>query len=320
MTLVDDLVRQACDCMLAHDHQSLLILGYTSTALDVHRQLTSLGLGALIRGIADPTLSGERAGPTVPWTDVHGLDVDLLVVASDAPKTELLRGYERTVGGPPFPHVIIAGIDHLAFADADFADLDAPSLVPSYATGYPLTRVHLYQCLRAAAANGLRGAIIEFGAFKGGTTAWLARVAAHLGLPGPVIGFDSWAGFPPRRSLLDLYEHPRCIFSDLGAVRAYLEPLGVEVVAGDITDTVGPRLRDEPVLLAFIDTDNYSPAKAALEAVLPNLVAGGAIVFDHYTTSSDYLYTLGERMAGQETLADSGLLHLHDTGVFIKIS
>ena len=45
----------------------------------------------------------------------------------------------------------------------------------------------------------------------------------------------------------------------------------------------------------------------------------GAIVFDHYATVPDFIYTLGERMAADEVLTDRGLLHLHDTGVFVKL-
>jgi O-methyltransferase len=319
MTFLEQLATQASECALTHHHRSVVILGRTTTALALHRQLTELGLARVLRGISDPDDTGPPIGPMVEWQHVPALNADLVVIATDHDKERLLHAYAELMPGPPFPHVIIAGTGHLAFNDVRYDALDAPALVRSYANGYRWTRVHIYQCLAAAAANGLSGAIVEFGAFKGGTTAWLARVAAHFGLSGPVIGFDSWSGFPPRRSLLDLYEHPRCVFSDFAAVRAYVEPLGIELVPGDITDTAGPRLRSQPVLLAFIDTDNYSPAKTALNAVLPNLVVGGAIVFDHYTTTAEFLYTLGERMAGTEALATSGLLHLHDTGVFIKI-
>jgi O-methyltransferase len=190
--------------------------------------------------------------------------------------------------------------------------------VPSYATGYPHTRVHMFQHLKAAAANGLDGAVVEFGAFKGGTTAWLSRTARVLGLSGPVLAFDSWDGFPPRRTMLDMYEHPRCVFRDLQAVRDYLEPLGIQIVQGDISETAN-RLRHTPVLLAFIDTDNYSPAHAALIAIADNIIPGGAIVFDHYTTTPDFLYTLGERMAAQDVLADRGFLQIHGSGMFLKL-
>ena len=319
MTFADELVRQAAECALAHDHQRILILGRTNAALAAHVRMSQLGFTDALRGVADPDGDSDVVSPAVPWGEVGALNADLLVIAADHAKERLLRAYARVHAIPPFPHVVLAGTGHLAFHDERYDELDAPALVPSYATGYDWTRVHIYECLSAAAANGLAGAIVEFGAFKGGTTAWLARVAARLGLTGPIIGFDTWTGFPQRRSLLDLYEHPRCVFSDLDAVRAYVEPLGVELVAGDITDTAGPRLQDQPVLLAFVDTDNYTPARAALDAVLPNLVVGGSIVFDHFTTTSEFVYTLGERMAGEDALATSGLLHLHNTGVFVKI-
>jgi len=167
---------------------------------------------------------------------------------------------------------------------------------------------------------GRRGAVVELGAFKGGTSVWLAKATAGLGLSDcPVIAFDAWDGFPPRRSLLDLYEHPRCVFRDLEAVRAYTMPYGIELVVGDIRETVPRRLVKDPVLLAFIDTDNYSGTQAALEPILTNLVTGGAIVFDHYYTTADYPYTVGERIAAEQVLGDAGLLHLHGTGVFVNL-
>ena len=230
------------------------------------------------------------------------------------PLAKALEGRDR------FPELVLLGTGHMEFNDDRFAELDAPALVPSYATGSPNTRIHLYQCLVAAAANKLAGAVVEFGAFKGGTTAWLARVVAELQLDSRVIGFDSWDGFPPRRSVLDAYEHPRCVFRDLEAVRRYVDPLGVELVPGDISDTAPARLDSEPILLAFLDTDNYSPARAALEVVTRNLIVGGAIVFDHFWTTDEYVATIGERMAGIEVLGDSSLLNLHGTGVFIRIS
>jgi hypothetical protein len=90
------------------------------------------------------------------------------------------------------------------------------------------------------------------------------------------------------------------------------------VVAGDIAETY-KRLDGMPLLLCFFDTDNYTPAVPALELCADQLVSGGAIVFDHYATLPDFIYTLGERMAADEALADRGLLHLHDTGVFVKL-
>lgn len=269
-----ELVTRVLERVTNHGSRAIALLGFTPAALAVTRSLAAAGLADRILGIFDNR--PEAQPPARPLAGLAHVDHDLLVIATDAEKAETLLAYRDAVGerAQP-PEVVIAGNAHLGFRDPDYEQLNAPALVPSYATGSPHTREHLYQCLRASARAGLRGAIVEFGAFKGGTTAWMARVAAHLGLDGcRVIGLDSWAGFPPRRSVLDLYEHPRCVFTDLDAVRAYVEPFGVELIAGDIRDTY-TALASASILLAFFDTDNYSPARAALELVARQLVVGG---------------------------------------------
>lgn len=301
----------------AIDAQHVAVLGFTAASLIVARALHDAGLQDRVLGIYDETPSDAAR----PLADLRDQPHDLLVVGRDSAKAQVLTAYRSAVGEllTP-PAVVLAGTGHLDYHDADFEILNAPALVPSYATGSPHTREHLFQCLQAAAANGLSGAIVEFGAFKGGTTAWLARVASHLGLTeSPVIGFDSWAGFPPRRSVLDLYEHPRCVFTDLEAVRTYTAPFGVRLVAGDISETYR-QLEGQPLLLCFFDTDNYSPARAGLQLCAEQLVVGGSIVFDHVATFPDYIDTLGERMAAEEVLPPLGFLHLHGTGVYTKIA
>lgn len=304
-----ELLDATLEAAAAQQDGSVLLVGRTAAALRVLAALSRAGLERRVIG---------------PVDEIHATtaDVRIVVICEDAGKEVLLRRVSDAYDAKAdLPMVVIAGSAHLEWADDKFDELNAPSLVPSYATGYEFTRVHMYQCLRAAASAGVDGAIVEFGAFKGGTTRWLAKVARSFSLTGPVIAFDSWAGFPPRRSVLDLYEHPRCVFTEIDLVRGHLDPLGVEVVEGDITSTARRRLSDVPVLLAFVDTDNYSPARAAIEAVLPNLVCGGSIVLDHFHTTADYVRTVGERMAAAELLAGApGLLHLHGTGVFTRLS
>jgi hypothetical protein len=78
------------------------------------------------------------------------------------------------------------------------------------------------------------------------------------------------------------YDNPACKFTDLPAVQRYLNGRNIEVVPGDIVETAS-RLADEDIVLSFIDTDNYSSARAALDIVRERTVVGGAIVFDHFT-------------------------------------
>lgn len=241
----------------------------------------------------------------------------VVVVAEDADKEPVLLEAVPNLGYAPV--VLLAGYAHYGFRDALFEQTLADLHVPSIANGYPNTLVHLYECIVNAARLGLDGAIVEFGVFKGGTTMFLARVARALGLRWRVIGFDTFRGaFPPRCSPLDMYSHPGAVFGDFGAVERYLETEGIELVRGDIVETAS-QLGDTPVVLGFIDTDNYSSARAAIEAVRENVVVGGALIFDHLTGVDRFRYTLGERIAARELLADDDrYFNLHGTGVFLR--
>jgi O-methyltransferase len=316
--IAQELITEAA-AALGTGHTKVAVIGLGSDALEVTAALGALG-GEV--AIYDPreTVAGDQR--LTPWAQLGTAEPQLVVIARDAEKEELLRAAADMLdANDHLPQVILAGLGQQERFDPTFEELEAPAMVPSYATGNPRTRAHLYDCLRAAAALDLKGAVVELGAFKGGTSVWLARAVVALGLEGSnVIAFDAWDGFPPRRSVLDLYEHPRCVFRDLDAVRAYTEPHGIELVVGDIAETAPERLASEPILLAFIDTDNYSATRAALEPIRDNLIPGGAIVFDHYFTTADYAYTVGERMAGAEALEDAHLLQLHGTGVFIKLA
>lgn len=256
------------------------------------------------------------AGASRPLTDL-AIDLpDVVVVVDDAEKEATLLAAAPYLAHAPV--VLVAGYAHYSFRDDLFEQTLADLQVPSIANGYENTLVHLYECVRNAAQLGLEGAIVEFGVFKGGTTMFLARLTRALNQDWKVIGFDTFGGFPPRRSVFDMYSHPGAVFADFESVERYLGALGVELVRGDIVDT-SERLADTPVVVAFIDTDNYSSAKAAVEALRENVVVGGAIVFDHLTGVARFRYTLGERIAARELLAnDERYFNLHGTGVFLR--
>jgi O-methyltransferase len=294
------------------------VLGLTPVTLRLLASLAPAGLDRALQAIYAP---GEgRGGPplTVPVRPLPALreaDCGLLVVAADTEKEDLLCAALPFTSGTP--KVIVAGYGHLDFRDRVFEEEQAQLLVPSLANGYPNSLVHLYQCLASAARLGLSGVVAEFGMFKGGTTMFLSRVIERLGAGWPVIGFDTFGGFPPRRSPLDMYDHPGCVFTDEAAVRRYLDGRDIEIIAGDITRTCS-RLEEEDLVLTFIDTDNYTPARAAIEVARERTVPGGAIVFDHFTGTSRFRYTLGERIAGRVLLDDPRWFHLHGTGVFYR--
>lgn len=294
------------------------ILGLTDVALRLLDGLAVSGFIDAVDGIF--TLAAEELSiiprvPVVPMERLQYASPDVLVVASDEDKQDLLLAALPHIQGTP--KVLVAGYGHLDFRDRVYDEERAQLLVPSLANGYPNSLPHLYQCLVNAARLGLRGVVAEFGIFKGGTTMFLSRVIERLDVDWPVIGFDSFAGFPPRRSPLDMYDHPDCVFTGLKAVRRYLDGRNVEIIAGDIVQTA-TRLEAEDVVLSFVDTDNYSSACAALAVVQERTVVGGAIVFDHFTGVDRFRYTIGERIAGLPLLDDPRYFNLHGTGMFYR--
>lgn len=299
--------------------RSLGILGLTTVTLQILNSLAPVGLISMVEAIyVSNSTNMTQVSLPVPvrlFEELANVQLDTLVVAADAEKELLIREALPFTQGTP--KVIVAGYGHLTFSDPIFREELGQLLVPSFANGYPHTLVHIYQCLKNAARLELQGVVAEFGMFKGGTTMFLSRVIERLGMHWPVIGFDTFNGFPPRRSPLDMYDHPGCFFSDLPAVRRYLDGRNVEIVVGDIVDTCH-RLADQQLVLTFIDTDNYTPAKAAITIVQEQTLIGGAIVFDHFTGVDRFRYTLGERMAGAVLLDDSRYFHLHSTGVFYR--
>lgn len=293
------------------------ILGLTSVTLALLDRFARSGVISAVKGVhASKAPDGVKL--PVPLRSFESLmeeHYDIVVVASDEDKEVLL-----TQALPYFtnaPRMIVAGYGHLDFRDPVFHEERAQLLAPSLANGYPNSLVHLYQCLVNASHLGLRGVIAEFGMFKGGTTVFMARVAQRLGQNWEVMGFDTFDGFPPRRSPLDMYDHEGCVFTDVAAVRRYVDGFGVSIVEGDVVATAH-QLADKDLVLSFFDTDNYTSAAAALQVVQERTVVGGAIVFDHFTGVDRFRYTLGERMAGKRLLADRRYFNLHGTGVFYR--
>ncbi len=298
--------------------RSIGILGLTRVTLQILNSLVPVGLVSAIEAVYTHeaiTRHPNLPVPIRPLKDLINVHLDALVVAADAEKEGLIRDALPFIQGTP--KIIVAGYGHFEFRDPIFQEELSQLLVPSFANGYPHTLTHIFQCLKNAARLGLHGTVAEFGMFKGGTTMFMSRIIERLGMNWPIIGFDSFSGFPPRRSPLDMYNHPDCFFSDLDAVRRYLDGRNIEIVSGDIVETCH-RIANQDLVLTFIDTDNYTPAKAAIDIIRERTLLGGAIVFDHFTGVDRFRYTLGERIAGTVLLDDSRYFHLHGTGVFYR--
>jgi O-methyltransferase len=295
------------------------IIGRTPAALELVSVFTRIGAQHQLLGIYAEARSGESSSSNAevrPLSQLQRDRPDLVLIASDENKEELILAALPYL--TPHAKVLIGGFEHFRFRDPLFQREVESAIVPSLANGYPNCLIHIYQCLKNAARLNLAGVVAEFGMFKGGTTMLISRFIEQFGQNWKVFGFDTFDGFPAPRSPLDMYAHPDCVYRDLSAVRRLLEGRNVEIIAGDVVDTANV-LADKDIVLAFIDTDNYTSANSVLDAISDRIVAGGAIIFDHFTGKDRFLYTLGERIAAKRLLNDARYFNLHETGVFLRI-
>jgi hypothetical protein len=295
-------------------HVKVAIVGWTPTAIELAAD------PAFTTGNA--SLCGIYADKVGEGTAVRSLDAleadrpDIIVVAEDEGKEKLLEAVAKYV--PPATKLLIGGFGHFNFQDDVFDRIRQESFIPSFANGYANSLVHIYQCLRSAHRLGLKGVVAEFGMFKGGTTMLISRFVEEMGADWKVFGFDTFVGFPPKRSALDMYAHPDCVFRDAALVKSVFSGRNVEIVEGDIVTTVGC-LRDQNLVVSFVDTDNFTSASAIIDVVKDRTVQGGAIVFDHWTGSNRHLDTIGERIAAKTLASDHRYFNLHGTGVFLRM-
>jgi len=141
------------------------------------------------------------------------------------------------------------------------------------------------------------GAIVECGVFKGAS---LVRFGAFRDLFGnsyakKLIGFDIFGKFPNSNYEDDQKYREGFINETGGGVSISVEQLyevfqqkkieNVELIKGDVTQTIPYYLKDNPHLkisLLNMDTDVYEPAVTILEQLYPRIVRGGILIVDDY--------------------------------------
>jgi Macrocin-O-methyltransferase (TylF) len=145
------------------------------------------------------------------------------------------------------------------------------------------------------------GVIMEFGAWWGANMALfdsLRAVYEPYNYSRRVIGFDTFAGYPPPQpqdgidsrvhsgayavapeypehlaSVLDCHERE----NPMGHIRKH------ELITGDASETIHDYLSAHPetvIALAYFDMQLYEPTKACLKAIRPHLVRGSVLAMD----------------------------------------
>ncbi|MDQ3019419.1 MAG: TylF/MycF family methyltransferase [Bacteroidota bacterium] len=146
-------------------------------------------------------------------------------------------------------------------------------------------------------SKDVEGAIVECGVFKGASLIRFATFRHLLSNPDTkkIIGFDSFADFPqsdfePDKKMRDKF------VDESGGRSISIEQLlhvlkfkdcdkNIELVAGDITETIPEYIKKNPELkisLLNLDVDIYEPSVTILEHLYPRLQTGGILILDDY--------------------------------------
>ncbi len=256
-------------------------------------------------------------------TDAPSAEQRVIVVCADKEKVQRLRELAKYHWQGHYPQVILGGCQH---SEVElWQDPVASQPLDSQAHGYPCAMQDLLQECERIRSLQKEGRVLELGTLKGGTLFLLQKELRNQhGIQ--FVGFDSWDGKRHRHSLLDLFDMPQFVACEVDyAVSKERLDAQTVLVKGDISETIRKYFDSPhhtgPILLAFIDTDNYSPAAVALPLIWSSLDEGGCVVFDHYNTYESWYNTIGEHIAAREFFDErTDYEHVQGSGLFRKKS
>lgn len=189
----------------------------------------------------------------------------------------------------------------------------------------PNTLVDLYRChelwsLVGEAAKLATGAIIEVGAWRGGTGALIAAKAQLLGINDLCYVCDTFCGVVKAGSLDPSYsggEHADTSKTQVEQLYASLGLTNVRVLQGIFPDETGAPLQDTQFRFCHIDVDVYQSAKDVLDWIWPRLVRGGIVVYDDY--GFDSCAGITKHVDEQRCIGDRLVIHnLNGHAILIK--
>ena len=166
------------------------------------------------------------------------------------------------------------------------------------------------------AGTNVKGAVMEFGSYRGYTSRWLATLMREFSHRGDIYIYDSFEGLPEITSSVDKvgYEVKDNLWfkgqTNSGqrtaelirrALSRKVPAERVHVVKGFFEDTLGSNIPKTKAALVHIDCDLYSSTKTVLDGLIKNEVFqdGTVIFFDDYNCNHANP-ELGERKAVAE--------------------
>lgn len=171
---------------------------------------------------------------------------------------------------------------------------------------HPLVRLHalisdqvsplevsiILRALERCLAQGMRGAVVEFGCYTGTTSLYLRRLLDSVRHNGPFHVYDSFAGLPeksaPDMSAAGEQFRPGELYATKKQFLRNFHKAGL--VSPVIHKGWFDRLTDTDVpgeiMLAFLDGDYYESIRDSLRCITPKLMPGAVVIVDDYANEA----------------------------------
>lgn len=188
------------------------------------------------------------------------------------------------------------------FPDVDDAVREIFNRVKPYTMTSPERVIGLCDAVRYVVANGVEGAIVECGVWRGGSSMAAALMLSALGAADrDLYLFDTFEGMSEPgeldRRASDAAGAAELLatsakgdkvwaYSPLDEVRKNLASTGypierISFIQGKVENTI-PGGAPERIALLRLDTDWYESTRHELEHLFPRLVPGGVLIIDDY--------------------------------------
>ncbi|MBD2363483.1 glycosyltransferase [Anabaena minutissima FACHB-250] len=130
------------------------------------------------------------------------------------------------------------------------------------------------------------GCFVECGVYLGGTTIYVAKQSSYLGINRQIFALDTFEGMPApvEKDGETLFKEGLFHDNQLDRVIDYYKVHNVlqniKIAKGLVQDTLPKLDLVDSISVAFLDMDQYSGTKAALEHIIPRLHQDGLIIID----------------------------------------
>ncbi len=162
--------------------------------------------------------------------------------------------------------------------------------IRTYEAIHEYTLLDKYRCyelwqLVEQSAKLPKGAILEVGAWRGGSGALIAQKAKLCGIEESVYLCDTFAGVVKAGEKDLTYnggEHNDASAEKVRDLLLQLELDQAKVLRGIFPEETDSAIEEAEFRLCHIDVDVYQSAKDVLDWVWPRLLLGGMVIFDDY--------------------------------------